>query len=199
MAPRGTKASPTSLKLRRALSAAAAGASRAARRMAARDRARPSSIGPTLTYTHARAYADDQTRWADTCAARASRTYLPGRGWRARRHPRRRLLGLGLMRDVPQEVLAAALAAGGGLAAQEGGRPRQHKGGGDEREGDERHGGRAHAAAAAAAVLHGLSSTRLAVRAPCDELLPRSAIPGRTLADGVALLQRPPVHAAPSL
>jgi hypothetical protein len=54
MAPRGTKASPTSLKLRRALSAAAAGASRAARRMAARDRARPSSIGPTLTCTHTR-------------------------------------------------------------------------------------------------------------------------------------------------
>ena len=168
MAPRGTKASPTSLKLRRALSAAAAGASRAARRMAARDRARPSSIGPTLTYTHARAYADDQTRWAGTCAARASRTYLPGRGWRARRHPRRRLLGLGLLRDVPQEVLAAALAAGGRLAAQEGGRPRQHEeGGGEEREGEERHGGRGHAAAAAAAaVLHGLSSTRLAARRP---------------------------------
>ena len=101
------------------------------------------------------------------------------------------------MRDVPQEVLAAALAAGGGLAAQEGGRPRQHEeGGGEEREGEERHGGRGHAAAA---VLHGLSSTWLAVRAPCDELLPRSAIPGRTLADGVALLQRPPAHAAPFL
>jgi hypothetical protein len=49
MAPRGTKASPRSLKLRRALSAAVTGASRAARRMAARDRARDSSIGLTLT------------------------------------------------------------------------------------------------------------------------------------------------------
>ena len=115
MAPRGTKASPTSLKLRRALSAAAAGASRAARRMAARDRARPSSIGPTLTYTsHTRvrrrsnavgwymrgarvAYVPPWPRVACSPApappasgAHAGRAAGSGRGWRAIRRPGRR-------------------------------------------------------------------------------------------------------------
>lgn len=117
-----------------------------------------------------------------------SRTYLPGCVLRTRRRhrPRRRHRVPGPMRNVPQEVLAAALTAGGRLGVADAAQER----GGEEREGDERHGDRGHAAA----VLHcrnpGVRSPEL--RGPHAAILPRSPNP-------LVLLQRPPAHVAPSL